>query len=106
LFDYSNKSSTITVDCGVDLRLVDPTTGAVAAAEFSEYKKTDTIGAMGIEIIGADAGHQADLKLDSDNKGKVLRLSLDDCLKKMMPKIDRVLLARAKAASTATGSGK
>lgn len=101
LFDYSNKSSTITVDCGVDLRLVDPATGAVAAAEFSEYKKSDTISAMGIEILGADAKADADLKIDDDNKGKILRLALDDCLKKMMPKIDRMLLARAKAAPAA-----
>ncbi len=101
VFDYTNKSSKITVDCGVDLRLVDPTSGAAAVADFSEYKKTDSISAMGIDILGADANAEADLQLDDDNKGKILRLALDDCIKKMMPKIDRMLLARTKAAAGA-----
>lgn len=105
LFDYNNKSSKITVDCGVDLRLVDPSTGSTAVAESSDYKKTDSISAMGIDILGADANAEADLKIDDDNKGKVLRLALDDCVRKMLPKIDRTLLARAKAAAAA-GDGE
>ena len=105
LFDINNRSSKITVDCGVDLRLVDPTSGSVAVAESSDYKKTDSISAMGIDILGADANAEADLKIDDDNKGKVLRLALDDCIRKMLPKIDRTLLARAKAAAAA-GDGE
>lgn len=99
LFDYNNKSSKITVDCGVDLRLVDPTSGAVAVAQSSDYKKTDSISAMGIDILGADANAEAELTIDADNKGKVLRLALDDCVRKMLPKVDRTLVARAKAAA-------
>jgi curli biogenesis system outer membrane secretion channel CsgG len=104
LFDYTNESSTITVECGVDLRLVDPTSGSAVAAEFAEYKRTDTIGATGIRIIGANADADATLRIDADNQGKILRLALDDCLKKMMPDVDGVLLARAKAPATDTSS--
>lgn len=106
LFDFENKSSTITIDCGVDLRLVDPTTGAIAAADFSEYKKTDTIGATGLSILGANSDADATLNIDADNKGKVLRLALDDCIKKMMPKLDRALLERGKAMAAKTEAPK
>ena len=97
LFDINNRESKVHVDCGVDLRLVDPSTGKVAVANFSEYKRTDSIGALGISVLGANAKADADLKVNEDSQGKILRLALDDCLKKMMPKIDQVLVARAKA---------
>ena len=97
--DWRNTNTTVKVDCGIELRLVDPTTGAVAAAEFSEYSRTDTIGSLGIAILGANAQSSADLKVDEDSQGKILRLALDECMRKMLPRIDRVLKARsAKAA--------
>lgn len=109
LFDYKNKNSTITAECGVDIRLVDPTTGEVFEAEFSEYKRTDSIGAIGIEIIGANAEAEADLKIDEDNRGKLLRLALDDAVKKMLPSLDQKLLELARnappAAAAAPGAG-
>ena len=37
--------------------------------------------------------------MDEDSQGKILRLALDECMRKMLPRIDRVLKARsAKAA--------
>lgn len=98
LFDYKNRNSTITAECGVDIRLVDPTTGEVFEAEFSEYKRTDTIGAIGIEILGASAEADADLQIDEDNKGKILRLALDDAMKKMLPRLDQKLLDLGRSA--------
>ncbi|MGQ9592710.1 MAG: CsgG/HfaB family protein [Planctomycetota bacterium] len=100
-FDYKNRNSTITAECGVDIRLVDPTTGEVFEAEFSEYKRTDTIGAIGIEILGAGAEAEADLQIDEDNKGKILRLALDDALKKMLPRLDQKLLDLGRSAQPA-----
>jgi curli biogenesis system outer membrane secretion channel CsgG len=93
----SNKDTTeITVDCGIDLRVVNPTTGSVIAAEFGEYKKKDTLRALGVSVAGASATAEGDVDLDDDNQGKVLRLAIDHCLRKMMPKLDRALLARQK----------
>jgi curli biogenesis system outer membrane secretion channel CsgG len=105
VLDYSDKSTTIRVDCGVDLRLVDPTTGSTAVADFGEFTRTDTVGALGIAVLGSRSNSEADLQLDSDSKGKILRLALDDCLRKMLPRVDKVLLARGEQVSkSGTGS--
>ncbi len=96
LGDIKSDTTEITVDCGIDLRVVNPTTGSVIAADFGEYKKTDTLNAMGISVLGANATADGSLELDEDNQGKILRLAIDHCLRKMMPKLDRALLARQK----------
>lgn len=99
--DYKKKSKKITVDCGVDLRLVNPTTGEIAAAHFGEFQKVDYAEAFGVDILGASAQADANLQLDDDNKGKVLRLALDESLRKMLPQIDRALVSHV----SASGSG-
>jgi len=97
-FDYQNSKSTVTVECGVDLRLVDPESGTTAAAHFGEYKRTDSLSSMGIGVLGYRNENDATLKLDKDNEGKVLRLALDEALRKMLPQIDSHLMARAQQA--------
>jgi len=67
------------------------------AANFSEYQRVDSLGSMGVSILGANSQADADLSVDADSQGKILRLALDDCIRKMMPKVDRALIARAKA---------
>ncbi|MFQ5844094.1 MAG: CsgG/HfaB family protein [Planctomycetota bacterium] len=91
-FDLKKDTTRITVDCGVDLRLVNPSTGATVAAQFGEYKKTDTVGAMGVEVLGARATAQGDVMIDEDSHGKILRLALDHAVRRMLPKLDRRLL--------------
>jgi len=93
-FDYKNKKSRITTEVGVDIRLVDPTTGQTPLASFGEFNRTDEIGAIGIEILGSSAEADAELSIDEDNKGKLLRLALDDAVRKMIPKADRFLKQR------------
>jgi len=86
-----NTETRITTEAGVDIRLVDPTTGEVMASHFSEYKKTDSASAQGITILGAHANAGASIQVSEDDKGKILRLALDDALRKTLPKIDRFL---------------
>ena len=43
---YEKNDVKITTECGVDIRLVDPTTGEVLLSNFSEYKKTDEAGVL------------------------------------------------------------
>ncbi len=105
-FDWRNKKSRITVECGVDLRMVDPTTGRVVAAHFGEFKRTDSIGAWGISILGVGAQADANLQLTEDNKGKILRLALDEALKKMLPQIDAELLRLAKKRRGSAAAGQ
>ena len=89
--DVKQKEVVITTEAGVDIRLVDPTTGEVAVSNFSEYKRTDSAGAMGLTILGASAEADADIQIGEDDKGKLLRLALDDALRKSLPKIDRLV---------------
>jgi len=98
-FDLQNSKSTITVECGVDIRLVDPETGTTAAAHFGEYKRTDTMKSMGVGVLGYRNENDATLRLDKDNEGKVLRLALDEALRKMLPQVDGHLVARGKEAA-------
>jgi curli biogenesis system outer membrane secretion channel CsgG len=87
----------ITTECGVDLRLVDPTTGEICAAHFGEFLRTDSADLLGISILGIGYEADADIQISEDDKGKILRLALDDALRKMLPQIDQALLARAPA---------
>ncbi|HEY0007688.1 MAG TPA: CsgG/HfaB family protein [Tepidisphaeraceae bacterium] len=97
--DYKKKERSITAECGVDIRLVDPTDGKIMMTSFSEFKRTDSTSAMGIDILGASAEANAEISISEDDKGKILRLALDDALRKSLPKIDKVL----KAAGTKQG---
>jgi curli biogenesis system outer membrane secretion channel CsgG len=88
---YEKNDVKITTECGVDIRLVDPTSGKVAVAHFSEYKKTDSAGGMGFSLGGLKTKGDAGIEITTDDAGKALRLALDDVLKKMLPEIDEVL---------------
>src|SRR5688500_5826824 len=89
--DVKKKDVVITTEAGVDIRLVDPTTGEVLLSNFSEYKKTDEAGAFGLDVLGASAEADANIQIDEDDKGKILRLALDDALRKSLPKLDKFL---------------
>ena len=92
---YNTRDTKITTDCGVDLRLVDPTTGKVAVAHFAEFKRVDSAKGMGFSFGGVKATGKADITISDDDAGKALRLALDDALRKMLPEIDQVLQEQA-----------
>jgi curli biogenesis system outer membrane secretion channel CsgG len=94
--DVKKDTAVITVEVGVDLRLVDPTTGSIKAAHFGEYKRTDSTSGFGVQILGASADADASLDIDEDNKGKLLRLALDSTMKKMLPQVDMWLVERSR----------
>jgi len=98
--DFYDKRAEITWECGVELRLVDPTTGVIVVAASTDYKMTDQIGALDIRIEGIGVGSDGELKIDDESRGKLLRLTLADALRKMLPKVDNVLLAHASSESS------
>jgi curli biogenesis system outer membrane secretion channel CsgG len=100
---YNQRDVKITTDCGVDLRLVDPTTGKVAVAHFAEFKRTDSAGGMGFSFGGIKTTGNADITITDDDAGKALRLALDDALRKMLPEIDQVLQEQSGGAPVNTG---
>jgi curli biogenesis system outer membrane secretion channel CsgG len=102
--DAKTKDVVITTEAGVDIRLVDPTTGEVLLSNFSEYKKTDSASAFGLDILGASAEADANISIDEDDKGKILRLALDDALRKSLPKLDKFLKSGKVKTSGGTAS--
>ena len=84
------------VECGVDFRLVDPTTGSVLDASFSEFTRTDKASSFGIQVLGVGAEADADIEMSEDDRGLILRLAFDDALRKMLPSLDRKLVARTR----------
>jgi curli biogenesis system outer membrane secretion channel CsgG len=104
-FDIKSKNSKITVECGVDLRLVDPQTGRAMAAESGDFQKTDKVNAMGISVEGVRAESDGELTIKEDDYGKILRLALDSALRKMLPSIDQEFLAHVETPSHPSGAG-
>ena len=102
--DVKKSNQRITTEAGVDIRLVDPATGQMLVSNFSEYKRTDEASAMGVDIFGASAEADATLTIDEDDRGKILRLALDDALRKSLPKIDKFLRNRAATAAPAAAA--
>ena len=92
---FDQKNQRITTECGVDIRLVDPSTGRTAVAHFGEFKRTDSAGALGISVFGVGANSDAGLTIEEDDAGKILRLAFNDALQKMMPEIDQKIIAKA-----------
>ncbi len=93
--DWEKEDVSVTTDCGVDLRLVSATTGEIAVANFSEFKRTDNAAAMGLEILGFDADAEAEIEITEDDYGKIMRLALDDAVRKMLPELDQFLVRTA-----------
>ena len=87
----NKNSEKITTEVGVDLRLINPETGRVRMAEFSEFERTDSASGFGFRYAGFSTGGDSDIRLGRDDAGQVLRLAFNDALLKALPEIDRVL---------------
>jgi curli biogenesis system outer membrane secretion channel CsgG len=99
-FDFNSDKSEIDVECGVDLRLANTVTGEVIAAGSCDFKRTDTVGAMGIGVEGWYDQENSELSIDADNQGKILRLALDAAIRKMLPEVDEYLISQQSASKT------
>jgi len=100
-----NKNNTkITTEVGVDLRLVDPSTGEVKAANFSQYKQQDTASGFGIDIAGVGGSGRGRVRISQDDAGKIMRLAFDDAIRKMLPRIDQTLEAQGTRQTSSTAA--
>ena len=93
--DYSREEVELQAECGVDLRLVDPSSGTVLAAHFGSYSLVDSASAIGLQLAGFGSKAAADLQLTDDDRGKVMRLALDNAMRKILPDVDARLQSRA-----------
>lgn len=98
----NQDKTTLTTEVGVDLRLVDPTTGAIKSTQFSQYKQQDTAESFGIDVAGVGGSGNADVRISEDDAGKIMRLAFDDALRKMIPQIDSLLVNEWRNTGTAS----
>ena len=103
---FDQKKMRITTECGVDIRLVDPSTGRVTASNFSEFNRTDSAGALGVTVLGFGASSDAEVQIEQDDAGRILRLAFDDALRKMLPKIDEAISKRGRTSGRSGGAAR
>lgn len=86
--DIDTKKTTIETQVGVDIKLVNTTTGEIVAKDFGEVSRIDTASAWGVRVLGIGGSANNELKIDEDSQGKILRWALDESFKKMLAPID------------------
>jgi curli biogenesis system outer membrane secretion channel CsgG len=78
----------VTTDIGVDIKLVNTTTGEIVSKQFGEVKKELSASAWGVRIIGIGGEAKNNVQVDRDSQGKLMRYAVDEALRKMLPDID------------------
>jgi curli biogenesis system outer membrane secretion channel CsgG len=96
-----NKDVAVTLRCGVGLSIVDPGTGDVVVTNNSELDRTGPAEELGLDVMESMAATQpgAALPVSEADREQVVRLALDDAIRKSLPKIDRFLASRAGGAT-------
>ena len=78
----------ITTDIGVDIKLVNTTTGEIVSKQFGEVKKELSASAWGVRVLGIGGDAKNNVQVDKDSQGKLMRYAVDEALRKMLPNID------------------
>jgi curli biogenesis system outer membrane secretion channel CsgG len=98
-FGTNSAKTELKTECGVDIRLVQPSSGEVVVASNSEFNRAETVNSQSVRIMGAAMGAENEVTVDDDTKGKILRMALNDALHKAIPKIDRFLASQPQSGS-------
>lgn len=86
--DIDTSKTEIETQVGVDIKLVNTTTGEIIAKDFGEVSRIDTASAWGVRVLGIGGSAKNELKIDEDAQGKLLRWALDESYKKILPILD------------------
>lgn len=82
------SKTVITTNIGVDIKLVNTTTGEIVSKQFGEVKKELSASAWGVRVIGIGGDAKNNVQVDKDSQGKLMRYAVDEALRKMLPDID------------------
>lgn len=96
--DIDTSKTVITSDIGVDIKLVNSTTGEIVSKQFGAMKKELTAKAWGVRVLGIGGDARNNVQVDRESHGKLLRHAVDDALRKMLPDIDAKLTQPSAAA--------
>jgi curli biogenesis system outer membrane secretion channel CsgG len=88
-FEIDFSKGQLDFHIGVDIRIVDTTTGEILFAESADVKRTETVEGMGLNVLGFSTSSGGKIEIDSENQGRLLRLALDMVIKKLLPEIDK-----------------
>jgi curli biogenesis system outer membrane secretion channel CsgG len=104
-----DRKVVITASCGVGIQLVDPRTGDVMLGNNSEFKRTAYAADLGLDVLKVGADARGEPVVSDSDREQVIRLALDDALRKSLPKIDRFLANQqrrdASPSATSVASG-
>lgn len=89
----------ITANCGVEFKLVDPATGDWQVPSASEFYKEAGANDFGIDVSASANATQAgaSIPVTREDRERIIRLALDDAIRKNLTKIDRFLASRPEA---------
>ncbi len=88
LAHVDTSKTVVHTNIGVDVKLVNTTTGEIVSKQFGEVKKELTASAWGVKIIGIGGDAKNNVQVDKDSQGKLMRYAVDEALRKMLPDID------------------
>ena len=100
LLHISKAAPKVTAGALVDLRLVDPATGTIAAEQETRFNRSASPDAMGLHF-DSPADAFGELHLSDQQFSQVLRIILDDSMRRMLPAVDS-RLTNAPPTQTAT----
>jgi len=98
------KDVTVTATCGVGFSIVDPVTNDIVISNNSEFSRTAGAQDLGIDVMEdtSSLAAGAELPVSHADREKVVRLALDDAIRKSLSKIDRFLASRRSGAMAST----
>lgn len=103
---FDKQNTTITISCGVDLRLVDPASGEIWVAEQSDFNRELRADALGFDLDIFRTRADADIRVTESDAGKLLRLALDQSIREMLPDVDAKLRQQWREGSAADVGGE
>ncbi|CAN5417538.1 hypothetical protein BH09PLA1_BH09PLA1_15240 [soil metagenome] len=98
-----NKQVVVSATCGVGFQIIDPATRDIVLTNNSELDRTGGAADMGLDLMAGEAATPgAELSVSREDRVQIMRLALDDAIRKSLPKIDRFLQSQSKATAPTT----
>ncbi|MBC8109213.1 MAG: zinc-ribbon domain-containing protein [Anaerolineae bacterium] len=95
-----NKNIMVSATCGVGFQIIDPETRDIVLTNNSELDRTSGAGEMGLNMMnnsGANVAPGAEIPVSREDRVQIMRLAIDDAIRKSLPKIDRFLESQSKS---------
>lgn len=96
--DRLDNGGNIHVECDVELNLVDPTTFESVVRNQGILERTVPLGPSKIRVLRTVTDAPGKLEIDESGTEMILRVALDEALRRMIPTIDSVLASRSEEA--------